>query len=333
MADAAALIEHVGLADLHVDSFIWTRLLGYDLLHRHRRAPLGRRFFWHVDLPRALDAGLAGAIWSVTTNPFRRADRRRDTCVRNVAHLRSILARAPGVRPVRTVAEYRRAREESDHGAFIGLQGGNAVDASLDDLELVAADVCRVTLVHLTSSRIGTTCTPVRVPWRRGGLSRFGREYVRRCNELRILVDLAHAGPATFADAVAVHDPSVPLAVTHTGASGVHPHWRNLDDDQIRAVARTGGCVGVMLQEAFLGRPATVSTVADHLEHLARVGGEDLPAIGTDLDGMVTPPRDLSGHAAFPALVAELRHRGWGDEQLAKVLSANALRVLDAVRG
>lgn len=332
--DARRAIDELGLFDLHIDSYIWTRILRYDLLRRHRRSILGRRYLWQVDLPRALDAGLSGGIWSVTTNPFRPAAARRDACVRNVAHLHSILRRAPGVRPVRTVAEYRAARAAGEHGAFVGIQGGNALSSSLEDLSLLDdGDVVRITLVHLTDSRIGRTSSPLRRPGARGGLTPFGVEFVRRCDAARILVDLAHIGPEGFDDAVRAHDPSLPLAVTHTGVDGVHPHWRNLDDDQLRAVAATGGCVGVMCQESFLGRPTSVAMVADHLEHIVKVGGRELPAIGTDFDGMVTPPRDLAGYDGFPRLVAELRRRGWDDELLGGALSANALRTLEAVRG
>lgn len=331
---ARGLIERVGLFDLHIDSYIWTRILRYDLLRRHGPSVLGRRFLWHTDLPRAVDAGVSGGIWSVTTNPFRPAAQRRDACVRNVAHLHSVLRRAPGVRPVRTVAQYRAARAVGDHGAFVGIQGGNALAGSVHDLDLLDdGDVVRVTLVHLTNSRIGGTSAPLRRPGAPRGLTSFGRDYVRACQQRRILVDLAHISPDGFTEAVAVSDPAVPLAVTHTGVDGVHDHWRNLSDAQIRSIARTGGCVGVMLNEAFLGRPTTVATVADHLDHLVRVGGEDVPAIGTDYDGMVTPPPDLAGYDGFPRLVAELARRGWTEDRIAKALSGNALRTLEAVRG
>jgi len=217
----------------------------------------------------------------------------------------------------------------------VGIQGGNALTASAEDLDLLGeGDVVRITLVHLTSSRIGSTSAPGVSLRRGGGLTAFGRDFVRRCNERRILVDLAHAGPATFADAVAVHRADVPLAVTHTGVDGAFPHWRNLTDDQIRAVAATGGCVGVMLHEPFLGPGAVdVAVVADHLEHIVAVGGEDTPAIGTDYDGAVVPPADLPGYDAFPRLVAELHRRGWSDELLGRTLAGNALRTLEAVRG
>ena len=320
--------------DLHVDTYIWSRILRYDLHRRHRRGPLGRHWFWQVDLPRALDGAIAGAIWSITTNPFRPADARRRAFETNLRDLRTRLAAHPDVEVVTTATEYRAARAAGRHGAFIGIQGGNALSSSIDDLEALRdGSVVRVTLVHLTNSRLGTTSSPLSRLGRRAGLSAFGREVVARLDDARVLVDLAHISEAGFWSAVDAHDADLPLIVTHTGVDGVHPHWRNLTDDQIRAVAGTGGCVGVMLQESFLGdRPVSVATTVDHLAHIVDVGGEDVAAIGTDFDGLVTPPRQLVGYSTFPRLVEEMRRRRWSDDRVAKVLGGNALRTISLIR-
>src|SRR5688500_17663144 len=76
--DDVELLRAADVVDLHVDSFIWSRIVRYDLHRRHVRPPVGRRYAWQVDLPRALEAGVTGAIWSITTNPLRRAEARRD---------------------------------------------------------------------------------------------------------------------------------------------------------------------------------------------------------------------------------------------------------------
>jgi membrane dipeptidase len=234
---------------------------------------------------------------------------------------------------VRSVAEYRSARARGAHGAFLGIQGGNALGSSPEDVDGLGRDVIRVTLVHLTSSRLGTTSSPLSRLGSRRGLSKLGEEVVRRLDAERVLVDLAHISEPGFWAAVAAHDPAIPLIVTHTGVDGVRPHWRNLTDEQVRAVAASGGCVGVMLQESFLGRPTSVATVVDHLAHIGAVGGWDAPAVGTDFDGMVTPPTDLCRYAMFPRLVAEMRRRGWDDTRIGAVLGGNALRTIEAVRG
>ena len=133
-----------------------------------------------------------------------------------------------------------------------------------------------------------------------------------------------------------VHDPSLPIAVTHTGADGVHPMWRNVDDDQIRAVAATGGVVGVIYADWFLGGPywgaPGTERIFAHLAHIVDVGGEDTAALGSDWDGMICPPTDLPTCLEMPRVVQHMLDAGWGEERIRKVLGANALRMMEAIR-
>ena len=327
--------------DLHVDSFIWTRLFGYDITKRHGHGLLGASFYSQVDLPRLREARVTGALWSITTNPMRRASRRPAVYVRNLARLREVLASCPeDVVIVRDAAGYERARAAGKHAAFLAIQGGNALDAEDGDglsLEQLGDEMIAVTLVHLSTSRLGTTSSPLKgLRARADGLTELGKEYVRRLNAKRVFVDLAHVHPQGFWDAVAVHDATQPLLVSHTGISGVHRHWRNLDDEQLRAVAKTGGTVGVIYQSTFLGDPwlaGRASSIVDHLEHIVRVVGEDHASLGSDWDGMIVTPRDLKTCLELPRLVEDMLGRGWSAERIGKVLGGNFLRALRSLRG
>src|SRR5205085_11848213 len=148
----------------------------------------------------------------------------------------------------------------------------------------------------------------------------------------RIVVDLAHVNRAGFWDALAVHDRSTPAIVSHTGVRGVHDVWRNIDDDQIRAIAATGGVVGIMFHSGFLGE-ASAEAVVRHLEHVVDVGGEDCAALGSDWDGFIVPPRDLRTVADLPVLLATMQTRGFSEARMAKVAGANYLRVVQSIRG
>ena len=323
--------------DLHIDSFIWSRIARYDLLARHHAGPLRGWFFRQVDLPRIREAQIGGGIWSITTNPLRGSRRRAEVFRENLASFREIFARAPDdVAVVRNLPEYRRARAAGKHAAFFGIQGGNALDGQ-DALETIPDDlVVRITLVHLSTSRLGGTSAPTPSHRRDEGLTPLGCEYVERLNAKRIFVDLAHIGRRGFFDAVAVHDRSRPLIVTHTGVAGVHPHWRNVDDEQLRAVARTGGTVGVMYQANFLGYPyfgGSAARIVDHLEHITRVVGEDHASLGSDWDGMVVPPSDMRTCLELPRLAQHMLDRGWSAERIGKILGGNFLRALGELRG
>lgn len=349
---AAALYCASEVIDLHIDTFIWQRLFGYDLRKRHGTGPLGARFFGQADLPRVIEAGITGAVWIVTTNPLRSRAGKRDVALANLAHLSRSLegsesepgAEAGGpvrernhVAVVRGARAYREARALGKHAAFLGIQGGNALELSLDDFDRPElSKLTLVTLLHFTRSRIGAPALPKILSWGDLRLTPFGRDYVRKLNEKRILVDLAHLSRPGFWDALEVHDKSLPLSVTHAGCDAVYPHFRNLTDAQLKAVADRGGNVGIMFQSNFLG-PSTwagkISWVADHVLHAVRVMGEDHVSIGSDFDGAIVPPRDLSTVLMLPRLVELLLRRGLSERAVAKILGANFLALLEQLHG
>ena len=320
--------------DLHVDTFIWNRIFGYDLTKRHGPGPLRAAFMGQCDLPRLREARVAGAIWSITTNPARSSASRARTFSRNLERLKAILESCPDeVAIVRNAREYRAARQAGRHAAFVGIQGGNALDGD-GALDRIVDDlVVRITLVHLSNSTLGTSSAPGQS--KGVGLTERGRRYVQELNARRIFVDLAHISPKGFWDAVEVHDRTQPLIVTHTGVAGVTPHWRNLDDDQLRAVARSGGTVGVMYQASFLGDPlfgGRAESIVRHLEHIIEVAGEDCCSLGSDWDGAIVTPRDMPTCLELPRLVQLMLDRGWSEARVQKALGQNFLRVLERLR-
>jgi membrane dipeptidase len=332
---AVELYRASDVIDLHVDSFIWQRTLGYDLTKRHR-APLWGALLGQVDFPRILEAEISGATWVITTNPVREPADRARAFETNLEELCRTFDRVPTQFQVVTNArEYDAARAAGKHAAFLGIQGGNALDANLTEMaRLCDGRVLRITLVHLSSSRIGSTSSPMRLV--DTGLSALGAQMVELLNERKVLVDLAHISSSGFWAACAAHAKDVPFVVTHTGVSGVYRHWRNLDDDQIRAVARSGGVVGIMYHAPFLGdRPwaGRVDTIARHIAHVLDVAGEDTPALGSDWDGAIITPRDMPTCLELPRLVAALSKRGIKDSVVQKILGRNFLRVLREVRG
>lgn len=334
--EAVALYLASEVIDLHVDTFLWKRMLGYDLTARHGRGPFNASFAFQVDLPRLREARVSGATWVITTNPWRSAEGRARAFERNLAALRAELARAPDeVAVVRNVREYREARTAGKHAAFVGIQGGNALDVEPDGraLDRIADGmVLRITLVHLTTSRLGGTSSPL---GRGEGLTDRGRDFIRAMNARKIFVDLAHISRKGFFDALEVHDRTQPVLVTHTGVSGVTPHWRNLDDAQLRAVAELGGTVGVIYQDEFLGDRrfgGRCASIVRHLAHICDTIGEDHASLGSDWDGMIVTPRDMPTCLELPRVVQAMLDRGWNETRVKKILGGNFLRVVAALR-
>ncbi len=315
------------VVDAHIESFVWTRVLGYDLAARHGRGRFGGRLYSQVDIPRMRDGGLTGGVFSIATNPFRSRSGRERALARNVSRLSAALEADKGVTVVSDVAGYRRARAGGRMGCFVAVQGGNAVQ----DVASLPGVVSRVTLVHLTRSALGSPARPLAGGQGRG-LTPAGREYVAALDARRVVVDLAHVNRAGFWDALAVHDRSVPAIVSHTGVRAVHDVWRNVDDDQIRAVADTGGVVGIMYHSGFLG-DSSAEAVVRHLAHVVNVGGEACAALGSDWDGFIVPPPDLRTVLELPVLLAAMRSFGFSDDRVAAIVGGNYLRVVEAVRG
>ncbi|MBX3272564.1 MAG: membrane dipeptidase [Sandaracinaceae bacterium] len=328
------LLRSAEVVDLHIESFIPPRLYGYDLFRRNDHHVLGGRFFGHLDFPRVLDGGLTGGMWSIATNVARGAEGRWRALRENAAALRAAIEATEGrLEVVRTASEWRAARARGAHACLLSVQGGNAYDAAPHAGAI--EDVVRVTVVHLSSSRLGRTSSPLTFG-AAPGLTAAGRVFVEQLDEARMFVDLAHVDREGFWDAVDAHDPRLPLIVTHTGVCGVLPHWRNLDDDQIRAVADSGGVVGVMFHTGFLrprGRADDADLVVAHLAHVIDVGGEAAAALGSDYDGAIVPPPDLrDGALGFVRIAQRMLDRGWSEARIRAVLGDNFLSSFEALR-
>ncbi len=322
--------------DLHIDSFIWHRVFGYDLTRKHGRGLLGGLCYSQADIPRVLKAGITGATWVITTNPTRDARGREEVFYENLHELVSILESVEQVQICKNAEDYRQARRAGKHAAYIGVQGGNALDRSTTSLNGLASGlVLRITLVHLLTSSLGGTSSPGRF-WGNPGLTSRGKQFVEQLDSLDIFVDLAHIDERGFWDAVSVHDKSKPLLVSHTGVSGVHQHWRNLDDRQLQAIANSGGVIGIMYHSKFLGDPlfsGSAESIVRHMEHVVARVGPDHVALGSDWDGAICTPKDMRTCSELPVLVDIMLRRGWPPDHIQKALGLNFLRMLEQLRG
>lgn len=333
--EACELLLDADCIDLHCDLDVPVRVLGYDPAVRHGPWKRVVPFMGHTDFPRLREGGFTGIVYDVATNVFRGEQSRQGITVRNLDRIRQMLNSTDGVSLACTHADYVEAQQRGELAVWVSLQGGNAVSADPACLDGPMGQLLhRITLVHLSSSVLGGSNSPSQ---RDEGLSDRGRAFVAVCNDNRILVDLSHAGRETFWDALKVHRTDLPPIVSHTGLSGAFQHWRNIDDEQAKAIADRGGVVGVIYNGAFLapvlpGLACPRARILDHLEHLIDVAGEDAAAIGTDYDGMITPPSDLVDVTHHPMLVADMLERGWRESRIRKVLGENYLRVVREVR-
>jgi membrane dipeptidase len=333
--EARALHDEVCVIDLHADTPKLMDKLGYDLAERHER-PMPKRmnYVGHVDLPRLRDGGVAAQFFAFWTWPSYIPGAVK-SCTQSVVHqldaLDDAVAKHPGqLAWTRTGADVRAAKAAGKIAILGGIEGGHALDGKVEHIEMFSRRGVRyLGPLHLWPNALGGTSRPIRFSAKRDdGLSDLGREVIRECERCGVIVDLAHINRRGFFEALELT--TQPVMVTHTGVTGVHASWRNLDDEQIRAVADRGGCVGIIFARQFLGGKS-VDAVVDHIAHVIDVAGEDVPALGSDFDGFVVPPEGLEDIAAMPNLTVALSRRGIPTRVIEKVLSHNVLRVLDAV--
>lgn len=332
--EAWEIAAKMDIIDLHVDTFIPRRLFGYDITKENKNWILGRHFFTHLDIPRIRRNYLNGAMWSITTNPLRFETSRWHTFCENLDQLRRLCTQSDEMMWVTNYGEYQQAKIENKHACIPSIQGGNAISGGLSNIEKIAKDITRITLVHLTNSVFGSTSSPHHIFRWNKGLTNKGRQFVELLNEHHIFVDLAHIHPKGFWDAIEIHNQDLPPIVTHTGVDGVNRHWRNLDDKQLKAIVDLEGVVGVIFAENFLQNRSTPDDgrmIIDHMEHIISVVGEDGVAIGTDLDGAIRPPRDILIDP-YPRLIQLMLNRGWISDRIEKILGKNALRCFKKLR-
>jgi membrane dipeptidase len=166
------------------------------------------------------------------------------------------------------------------------------------------------------------------------GLSDAGRALVRRCAQLGMLLDVSHLNAAGFADVARLG--AAPIVASHSGCHALCPASRNLTDEQLREIARSGGLVGIVFAVPFIRAdghddPDTpLSTVVAHVRHAAEVAGIDHVALGSDFDG-ATMPAPLGDVAGLPRLLATLRDAGFSPDDVERIAWGNWRRVLGQV--
>lgn len=158
------------------------------------------------------------------------------------------------------------------------------------------------------------------------GLTKLGRSFVGAMNHMGIIIDVSHMNERTFWDTVKTTN--MPIIASHSGVYALREHVRNLKDDQIKAIADTGGVINVVFCRNFLGdSEADVKVLVDHIEYIIKRVGVDHVGLGSDFDG-ATMPVNLKNLSEIGKIEDELRSRGYDTADLKKIMGHNNLRVL-----
>ncbi|MFG2607444.1 dipeptidase [Streptomyces sp. NPDC048514] len=363
--EARTLLREFPVVDGHNDlPWALRKKAGYDLdrldIAADQHADL------HTDLPRLREGGVGAQYWSVYV-PCEQPDPVAAT-LEQIDCVRRLLARYPAeLAPALTAADMEAARRDGRIASLMGAEGGHSIANSMGTLRgLHELGVRYMTLTHNDNTDWADSATDEPNV---GGLSAFGREVVREMNRLGMLVDLSHVAATTMRDALDATSAPVIFSHSSARAVCDHPRnipddvlerlpanggvamvtfvpkfvlqaavdWTAAADENMRAHGLhhlDTSAEAMKIHRAFEERTprpvATVSTVADHLDHMREVAGIDHLGIGGDYDGTAFTPAGLDDVSGYPNLLAELLDRGWSTADLAKLTWQNAVRVLGA---
>jgi len=217
--------------------------------------------------------------------------------------------------------------------AVLTLEEGGVVNGKMEYLEeLYQQGIRLITLTWNHENCIGFPNSRDEKEMQKG-LKPFGIEVVERMNELGMIIDVSHLSDGGFWDVIRCS--KKPFVASHSNARMLCNHPRNLTDDMIKAIAQSGGAVGVNFYPYFLnenGR-ATVEDIANHAWHMYDVGGEDVVAIGTDFDGFDEGTLDIANISEMNYVFEAFLKRGFTERQLDKIQNKNILRVMREQEG
>lgn len=164
-----------------------------------------------------------------------------------------------------------------------------------------------------------------------GGLTELGKQYVRECQRLGMLVDVSHISDEGFWDIMDITE--APIVATHSNSRALCNHSRNLTDDMFKAIVRTGGVAGINQYADFLGENPTMDTICDHVLHFLELDptGKHI-ALGGDLDGCEQLAEGFAGIQSYPAMADRLVERGVSEDMVLDIFWNNALNVLKATK-
>ena len=336
----AELHSRLLIADMHADTLLWSRSVvgqsergqvdlprleagnvALQIFSSVTKTPKGQNYdsngadsdnitllaFAQLQPPRTWFSLIERSLWH--SAKLHRAESQsggRLRIVRNGAGLRRLLA--------------DRRRGWKVTGALLSVEGLHNLEGDLANIDrLRAADFRMAGLVHFFDNELGGSMHGTK----KGGLTPFGRQVVRRMEELGMIVDVAHASPATVRDVLAMA--RRPVVSSHGGVQATCKVNRNLDDDQIRGIAATGGVIGIGYWDAAVCGTGP-EAIADAILHVKRVAGIDHVALGSDFDGAVTTGFDTSKLAHLTQALAD---RGFTDEEIGKVMGDNLLGLLE----
>jgi membrane dipeptidase len=232
-------------------------------------------------------------------------------------------------------SDIEKANKNGKIAGIIAIEGGQAIE---DDLYML--DVFYGLGVRLMTIVWGSTnwADASREPEKFNGLTDFGKSVIKEMNRLGMIVDVSHSSDKTTWDVLEIS--TEPIIASHSSAQAICGHPRNVNDDLIKAISQSGGAIFINFCPEFLDEDfwkgsrkeaPLIDKVIAHIDHIANVGGIESVGIGSDYDGMGPAPIGLEDVSKFPNITKKLIEKGYKEDDIAKVMGGNFLRIFEKV--
>ncbi|MBU0936173.1 MAG: dipeptidase [Spirochaetes bacterium] len=283
----------------------------------------------HIDLPRLLEAGVSCQFFALFTSD-EYLPVANEHCQGLLELVLRTITQSGRLQLACSSADILEARASGRIAVMLAIEGGEAIGSSLDQLQAFYEQGVRLlTLTWNHRNAIGRGVGAEGID----GLSPFGEAVLREMENLGMLVDVSHLADTTLTDVLRLA--RRPLVASHSNCRALCPHRRNLTDDQIRAIAATGGLVGLTFAGSFVDSdPAKVNLerFLQHLDHMVEVAGVDHVGIGSDFDGFSDEfGLVMSDCTGLPGLAVSLLKRGYALSAVQSIMGGNWLRVISQV--
>lgn len=322
------------IADLHCDALLWDR----DLTKKSN--------YGHVDIPRLQEAHVGLQAFTIVTKSPAGQNMERNSADANdritalsivqgqpVNTWFSLFARAEyQCQKLQHFAEeddtfyliksrqdfqqylHKRKNQPEITAGFLGIEGAHCLEGNIDNLDKLYKDGVRmIGPTHFFDNKLGGSAHGINGD----GLTDFGKKVIDRMNELGIIIDLAHISPKMIDDILA--RTTRPVIVSHIGVKKVLDSPRNLSDEQIKRIAENGGIIGIAFFPGAVGNQG-VRGIVSSMKHVKNLVGVQHIALGSDFDGSVTTPFDITG---LPLIVDEMLKQDFNEQEIRAIMGEN----------
>lgn len=217
------------------------------------------------------------------------------------------------------------AKANNKIGAMLTVEGGEILEGELLNLRILYQ--LGVRAMTLTWNYRNEIADGAMESSSKGGLSLFGHEVVKEMNRLGMIIDVSHLSDKGFYDVL--ETTKSPVAATHSNAWSIHPHPRNLKDEQIQLLAENRGVIGINFYPPFLSdNEASLGDIIRHIEHIAALAGIDVIGFGADFDGIEERPADIKGPQHYDKIINALLQLNYSEADVKKIAFENYERLL-----